>query len=225
MRKPTGLIINVNGVGYSIDLPLSTLCRSPQVGEAAALWIHTHVREDVLKLYGFLTYGEKELFEILISVNGIGPKIGLAILSTLEPEQIKMAIIQAMPEIFESVPGIGHRMAEKILVELKSKMKRINEMSLPAASSIELGLVGAFDQQLVKKSQMMSDVQSALENLGFKPQVVAPLLRSLVDKEGEIDDFNSLLRRSLLVLGGADSKDRRPKTMSKIDAKGAEEIF
>ncbi len=203
-RKPTGIVVSVNGVGYGIDMPLSALCQVAPDAKDIELWIYTHVREDALKLFGFLAPNERALFEILLSVNGIGPRLALAILSTLGITAIKMAVVQEISEVFESVPGIGKRMAEKILVEMKAKLKRLNSMETlphPVGDTLK---VKAFPFDVV------SDVQSALENLGFKAPLITLTLRELTINREESVDFNVLLKDALVKLGGGHDKDTPP---------------
>lgn len=198
-RRPTGVVVSVNGVGYGLDLPLSTLCEIAPDAVDVELWVYTHVREDALKLYGFSAPHERQLFEILLSVNGIGPKLALAILSTLDVASIKLAVVQEVSGVFEAVPGIGKRMAEKILVEMKAKLKRLNEMVYAVGP-------GAKDGKLaVKTLDVMGDVQSALENLGFKTPLIVSALRELTQSQDGFD-FNSLLKDALLKLGGHEQK-------------------
>lgn len=198
VKRPTSLVVDVQGIGYGVEVPVSTLFQAPAVGQVVELWIYTHVREDALKLFGFATSEEKELFEILLSVNGVGPKLALAILSTLEPMKIQTAVLQNLPEVFEAVPGIGKRMAEKILVEMKSKAKKLMEIRAPHAKL-------ALDFEV--EDRTLSDVRSALENLGFKVPAIQTVLRDL---ENQSLDFPTALRKALARLSGSEPKDVRP---------------
>src|SRR3989338_5433184 len=106
-RLPTGVILNVQGVGYGVDLPLPTLCALPEEGKPCSLWIYTRVREDAIKLFGFSTFEDRQAFSVLLNVSGVGPKVALAILSTLSIAQLKSAVETRQTHVLETVPGIG----------------------------------------------------------------------------------------------------------------------
>ena len=114
---PKGIVIDVNGVGYGLEVPLSTHSNLPEVGQNVDLWVHTYVREDAIRLYGFQHYVDRVAFEILIGLNGVGPKVALAILSTLTVDQLRKAILLERMDLLQNVPGIDKRLAEKIFVE------------------------------------------------------------------------------------------------------------
>jgi Holliday junction DNA helicase RuvA len=208
LKRPTGLVVDVNGVGYGVEVPLSYLCRvNADSQDLVELWIHTHVREDALKLYGFPTIAEREVFGILTSVSGIGPKLGMAILSTLDVISIRQAIANGMVEVFEAVPGIGRRMAEKILVELKSKLKRFAMMpNEPAGATAKSGMLSFAEQDFAKEFAVLEDVHSALENLGFRSGAIAPVLKKIVS-ETPLREFNEVLREALIRLGGGETRE------------------
>jgi len=124
-RSPTGVVVDVNGVGYGVETPLSDLCDIPREGCPVVLWIDTYVREDVIRLFGFRTLERKQMFVVLRSVSGVGPKTALSILSTMSPRHLRAAVLQARPEVLETVPGIGKRLAEKLIVELKPKIEKL----------------------------------------------------------------------------------------------------
>ena len=113
-RTPTSLVIDVQGVGYGVEMPLSALCEVPPRGEIISLWIDTYVREDALRLFGFLSLEDRQTFIMLRSVSGIGPKIALAILSTFDATSLRQVVLQNKASLLESVPGIGRRTAEKV---------------------------------------------------------------------------------------------------------------
>lgn len=204
---PSGMILDVNGVGYGIEMPLSALCSLPPLGTPMEVWTYTYVREDVIKLYGFLTFEDRYIFEVLISLNGVGPKIALAILSTLDLNAIKMAVFQANAGIFEVVPGIGPRLAEKIIVEMKPKMKRLslighhssNEPNHQRLSAEDFP--GQEDDKNQGHSLLIEDLRSALENLGFRDKAVAPVIQKL-QNEFKDADFQTLMRHALKELRG-----------------------
>ena len=116
------LVIDVQGVGYRVFVPDSTARRLPRVGEAAVLHVHTHVREDQIALYGFLTRSELRLFETVVGVAGIGPKLALSILSHVTPEQFAEAVLSGDDRRLTKIPGIGKKTAARVLLELKDKL-------------------------------------------------------------------------------------------------------
>jgi Holliday junction DNA helicase RuvA len=150
------LIIDVAGVGYQVSVPLSTYCGIPDNGEDISLHIHTHLREDSLSLFGFLTEAEKNMFLLLLGVSGIGPKLALAILSSLSVQDLSHAIQASDNSRLCMIPGIGKKTAARMVLELKDKMKLIMPM-IPAPLS---------DTAIV--SDDIEDVISALVNLGYK---------------------------------------------------------
>jgi holliday junction DNA helicase RuvA len=157
MQKATDhLIIDVAGVGYQVSVPLSTYCGIADNGEDVSLHIHTHLREDSLSLFGFLTETEKNMFLLLLGVSGIGPKLALAILSSLSVQDLSQAIQASDDSRLCTIPGIGKKTAARMVLELKDKMKLIMP-KIPAPLS---------DTAIV--SDDIEDVISALVNLGYK---------------------------------------------------------
>jgi len=154
-KHPNRVIVDVQGIGYDVHVPLSTFYEMAEPGGAIALRIHTHVREDALVLYGFGTMLELQIFERLISVSGIGPKLALAVLSGIEPNELVAAIRQANVTRLTGIPGIGKKIAERLGLELKDKMAALvpaDTAASPAASAGET---------------LRIDVLSALINLGY----------------------------------------------------------
>ena len=123
-KHPNRIVIDVNGVGYDIFVPLSTFYGLGDAGAAIALRIHTHVREDAIVLYGFATLLEQELFERLIGVSGIGPKVALAVLSGIEPQELIRAIERGDLARLTAIPGVGKKTSERIVLELKDRLPR-----------------------------------------------------------------------------------------------------
>ncbi len=150
------LIIDVAGVGYQVSVPLSTYCGIPADGEEVGLHIHTHVREDSLSLFGFLTQAEKDMFLLLTGVSGIGPKLALAVLSSLSVQDLSDALQSSDDSRLCTIPGIGKKTAARMVLELKDKMKLI----MPAISA------RLSNPDVV--SDDVEDVISALINLGYK---------------------------------------------------------
>jgi len=154
----TGLaevVIDVNGVGYGVMIPMSTYDKLPKVGEEATLFIHTHVREDAITLFGFATKEEKSLFNMLLSVSGIGPKLALSVLSSMSIPSFCMATASGDVKVLSKISGIGKKTAERLVVELKDKVSK-----LPGASPFARAVPD-------EKAQAAEDALLALEQLGF----------------------------------------------------------
>ena len=137
-KSPTEIVVDVNGVGYAVSIPLSTYEKLGEAGSAVTILTHTHVREDILQLYGFATEAEREIFRLLISVSGIGPKIAQGILSGIQPNELQNLIGQANVSALTAIPGVGRKTAERLIVELRDKIGRLDSVS-PAAGSTETG--------------------------------------------------------------------------------------
>lgn len=181
------LILDVSGVGYQVFAPLSTSCGLPDQGEEISLHIHTHVREDSLSLFGFLTEAEKEMFLLLMGVSGIGPKLALAVLSTLSVQSLAQAIQASDDSRLYSISGIGKKTAARMVLELKDKIKLL----APADASTEQGMA---------LSEDMEDALSALLNLGYKKPLAEEALRKVrADRPGL--SLAALIREALSVLG------------------------
>lgn len=181
-KQPNRIIVDVSGVGYDVAVPLSTFYGLGDAGAEIALRIHTHVREDALLLYGFATRLEQELFEKLISVSGIGPKVALAVLSGIEPNDLIKAIQRGDLARLTAIPGVGKKTSERIVLELKDR--------LPLAAHTEVTAGGASEP-----SDLEDDVLSALVNLGYqRPLAEKAVAAALKAKAG---DFEQTLRQAL----------------------------
>ena len=175
-----GCIIDVGGVGYRLACSGTTLGGLPATGETARLFTHLHVREDVLALYGFATEAERMMFEALIAVSGIGPKVALQLCSAFAPEAFRRALVTDDVDAICSVPGIGKKTAGRVILELKEKL------DLP-----DLAVVGS-------RRDTLSQARSALENLGYSPGEVRAALGELQPKEDE--SVETVVRSALKVL-------------------------
>jgi len=220
-----GVVVDVNGVGYGVEVPLSTLCGLPKVGEMVCLWTHTHVSEDSLRLFGFLSVRERDVFEVLISLNGIGPKVGMAILSTLSVQGVLDAVRYEQAHIFETTPGVGTRLSERLLVDLKPKLKKITERF--SAHGAEFAVSHSAVQHHQKRDNegfmdAVDDVKSALENLGFKETALTKVLADLV-KEKPAHDFQGLLKIALKKLTA--SATPSPTTKAPVDSSVDSDLF
>jgi holliday junction DNA helicase RuvA len=164
-KRPHRLVVDVNGVGYDVSVPLSTFYGLGEPGAEVTLRVHTHVREDALALYGFATRLEQELFERLISMSGVGPRLALAVLSGLEPLQLVRSIQEGDVARLTTIPGIGKKSAERIVLELKDR--------LPKPADGEDAAGGAHGEPVLR-----DDLLSALINLGYH----RPLAERAVDQ-------------------------------------------
>jgi Holliday junction DNA helicase RuvA len=187
-RRPNQVMVDVAGVGYLVQIPLSTFSALAALNSDVTLLIHTHVREDQFTLYGFLTAREKQIFEMLLTVSGVGPSLALKILSGMRISELLPAIRNSDLALLERIPGIGRKTAERIVVELRDKAAALEppEAGKPAA-----------------RSPLESDVASALLNLGYEARSVERTLEQIRKSGAAENDFNALLRAALQQLGGA----------------------
>ena len=181
-KHPNQAIVETGGVGYDVTIPVSTFTHLPDAGQEVRLRIHTHVREDALSLFGFLTQDEKAMFEKLIGVSGIGPKLAVTILSGLAAPDLINSIRRGEVDRLVRIPGIGKKTAERMVLELRDK--------LPAATGGEPAAPAA------ALSAIEQDVLSALLNLGCgRPQAEAAVRKA--KPAGASEDFEPLFRRAL----------------------------
>ena len=183
-KHPNRVIVDVNGVGYDVHVPLSTFYEMAEPDEQIALRIHTHVREDALLLYGFATRLELQIFERLISVSGIGPKLALAVLSGIEPNELVSAIRTANVARLTGIPGIGKKIAERIGLELKDKMASFLPAESAALPSAATG------------DTLRDDVLSALINLGYHRPLAERAVDAALRKSGDAS-FEQTLKSAL----------------------------
>ncbi len=184
------VILDVHGVGYLVHCSARTLQELPAVGKAVALAIETHVREDQIRLFGFLSAGEREWFRLLQTVQGVGTKVALAILSTLKPADLATAIAMRDKAMITRAPGVGPKVAERIVTELKDKSP-----ALTAVDPAVVRLSGAVEDK--RAPGPVADAVSALVNLGYdQPQAVAAIAAAVRDA-GEGVDAARLIRLGL----------------------------
>jgi len=192
-KSPNQVLLDVGGVGYQVQIPLSTFTSLGPLHGEATLLVHTHVREDQLSLYGFFTSREKRCFELLISSSGVGPSLALKILSGMSLEELVPAIRKGDLAQLVRIPGVGRKTAERMVVELRDKLAAVDvaEAVKPAT-----------------RSQFEADVASALVNLGYDARTVEKTIEKARGAGGA--DFEALLRTSLQILGtGAMQKSAR----------------
>ena len=195
LRDPGRLIIDTAGVGYEVFVPLSTYYRMPSVGAEVELEIRQVVREDALLLYGFASPAEKQAFDLLMGVQHVGPKLALAILSVLAPKDLVTVISQEDVERIDAVPGVGAKVAERIVRELRDKIKQLN-----LTASVKMDAAASSNGH-ARAGSLLDDAMSALINLGYKP-AEAKRAVDAVDAFDEQDVLESLIRRSLAIILG-----------------------
>ncbi len=200
VREAGRVVIDTAGVGYEIFVPLSTFYRLPAVGDQVALEIRQVVREDAITLYGFSTPTEKRAFDLLLSVQHVGPKLALAILSVLEPDELVSAIRREDVEKIDAVPGVGPKVAERVVRELRDKMDGLRLAD--SVTSHANGSVRAV-RSVGQGTTIADDAISALVNLGVKPAEAKRTVDSVLDAipEGS-PELEVVVRKSLAVLFG-----------------------
>jgi Holliday junction DNA helicase RuvA len=184
-KQPDVVIVDVQGVGYEVRVPLSTYYGVPEPGGDVALRVHTHVREDVLQLYGFLTVLELQLFERLIAISGIGPKMAVAALSGMEPSELVAAVQGADIARLTGIPGVGKKTAERIVLELKDKL---GALAVPAGAERTAAASHA--------DRLRDDILSALQNLGYHRPLAERAVDASLDPQ-ESPTFEQALKAAL----------------------------
>ncbi|NOS83474.1 MAG: Holliday junction branch migration protein RuvA [Nitrospira sp.] len=185
-KAPTYLILDVHGVGYEVCIPLSTYYGLPNLSESVSLNVHTHVREDAIQLFGFLTAQEKGAFVLLTSVSGVGPKLALSVLSALPVSDLASAIRSGDVEKLTTVPGIGNKSASRLVLELKDKVEKLHPALAQANELPRQGQDAVFD-----------DALSALVNLGYRPQDAKEALKQVKKSNAESIVLKDMIRESL----------------------------
>ena len=186
-KKPNLALLDVGGVGYAVTIPVSTFSQLGDPGEQTSLHTFTYVREDTLALFGFFTRGEKELFERLITVNGIGPRLAVTILSGVPLEELVTAIRSGDAKRLTRVPGVGRKGSERIVLELREKLGPLS----PEGDTVPAGTSDAGVEQ---------DVISALQNLGCTRDAAQAAVRKALEA-GIEREFEPLFRRSMDLVG------------------------
>ena len=190
-KQATTVILDVGGVGYEVTIPLSTFYELSNIGEPVQLRIYTHVREDALQLYGFKTVRERELFLRLISVSGIGPKLGITLLSGMSADEMIASIKSNNIAKLTLIPGVGRKTAERLVVELREKVASLASAELEE----EPGTEAAFPTEL-STDTVRADALSALLNLGYQRAAAEKAIDNSLAEEAE-KSVESVLRRSL----------------------------
>jgi Holliday junction DNA helicase RuvA len=187
-KAPSQITLDVHGVGYEVLIPLSTFYALPDVNESTSLIIHTHLREDAIQLFGFLTGAEKDAFILLTGISGIGPKLALSVLSALSVTDLVTAVQAADTEKLGTVPGIGKKSAGRIALELKDKVARLT--TAPVKTS---------DEPVDPADRLQDDALSALVNLGYRPADAKEALKRILQARSDLNPpaLKDLIRDAL----------------------------
>ncbi len=182
-KKPTRLLLDIGGVGYAVNISINTFEKLSDKTEVS-LFTHLHVREDAMDLYGFFSVAEKEMFELLIGVSGIGPKSAQTILSGIQIDDLKEALKTGNVSRLISIPGIGRKTAERLMIELRDKVDSVSETgetTMPGVSTVR------------------TDAIAALVNLGYNQKIAERSIRSITDKSPNIS-IEDLIKEALMNL-------------------------
>jgi holliday junction DNA helicase RuvA len=185
-KIPGEIVVDVNGIGYQISIPLNVYYRLPEIGGRVSLQVYTHVREDTLQLFGFQDSAEKQIFLLLTAVSGIGPKLAVNILSGIAAEDLARALKAGDQVRLVAIPGVGRKLAERMIVELKDKL-------------MTLASEGALSKPTERDSQLKRDAVSALVNLGYRKGEAENNVRAVL--EGGEDSLENILKETLRRMG------------------------
>src|SRR5277367_6092395 len=185
-KQPPTLVLKVQGIGYEIDVSLTSFYRLPELGQELTLFTHLVIREDAHHLYGFYTREERLLFRTLLKVNGVGPRLALTILSSISPEDFVRCVVNQETARLVCLPGIGKKTAERLIIEMRDKLK---DWSMELNASATLNAVAKQG-----RNQVLQDAISALVALGYKPQEASRAVAKV--DEGSLSS-EELIRRAL----------------------------
>ncbi len=186
-KKPTEAVIDVQGVGYQVLIPTSTYEALPAVGEKAMLHTHHHVREDAALLYGFAGKSERALFELMLAVSGIGPKLALAALSAMRPAELRNHVLNGDAAMLTGIPGVGRKTAERLIVELRDRLTTV-DLAEDGSS-----LTGGSEA----RAEARSDALAALESLGLPRATAEKNIRRVLREHPAVQSADELVRLAL----------------------------
>ena len=190
-KSVTHCVVDVHGTGYRIIVPLSTFYELPKEDQPVVLHVHTHVREDAISLYGFHTREEREVFQMMISVSGIGPKLAVNILSGIAAGELVRAVTEEDLKRLTGIPGVGKKTAERMILELKDKAAKLGRDDVTVCTvAVKTG------------DQVKEDALSALVNLGYKGSTVKDVVDRIMRKAPETPSLDQLLKQALRTLAG-----------------------
>lgn len=186
--QPHKAVVDVNGIGYLLHTPLSTFSAIPPIGKEIIFYISSVIREDSHKNFGFLSAEERDLFEKISSVSGIGPKTALALIGHLDAQALESAITTANSTLLSKIPGIGKKTAERLIVELRDKvLKGLKKSPLPATPQ----------QGISEEDQIVNDALSALMNLGYNSLQAQQAIKKVLAESKQTPDLSTLIRGAL----------------------------
>ncbi len=188
-KSPDSIIVDVAGVGYELLIPLCTYYKLPDIGNSVQLHVYMHVREDTIQLFGFWTPAEKDLFIKLISVSKIGPRLGRNILSGLAADKLKRAIVAEDIAVITTIPGVGRKVAERLIMELRDKLAK----SITEAESDSI-------EDDIKNKNKIDDIVSALVNLGYKQEASRAAVRKSIKALGADKGLEAMLKHALSLM-------------------------
>ncbi len=183
-KKATEVVIDVHGIGYQIHIPTSTYESLPETGEQATLHTHHYVREDAALLYGFADADQRTIFEAMLSVSGIGPKLALAALSAFPPADLREHVVRGEVGVLTGIPGVGRKTAERLVVELRDKFARV-EVGVPTGAAAGTG------------STLRADALAALEALGLSKAAAERSIARVMKETPDVASVEELVRHSL----------------------------
>lgn len=186
-KRPTEAILDVNGVGYLIHIPASSFEKLPATGQRAHLYTVLHVREDLMQLFGFATKAERRVFETMLAVSGVGPKLALAALSAMSPAELRESVMAGETAMLTRIPGVGRKTAERMIVELKDRMAALDDVGGSAIAPVV-----AMD-----RSESRSDALAALVSLGYGKAAAEKTLLKVIKKNPDVDSAEALIRLAL----------------------------
>jgi holliday junction DNA helicase RuvA len=190
-KSVTQCVVDVHGTGYRVVVPLSTFYELPEAGGLVVLQIHTHVREDTISLYGFYTEEEREVFKLMISVSGIGPKLAINVLSGISAEEWIRAVAVEDLKRLTGIPGVGRKTAERMILELKDKAMNLgSEIAPVGGTTVRTG------------EQVKEDALSALVNLGYKGSSARDAVEQIMKEALEPLSLDHILKKALRILAG-----------------------
>lgn len=182
-KRPTEIVLDVQQVGYGLLVPTSTFEALPKLGEQVSLFTYLHVREDILKLYGFASRNERTVFQIMLAVSGVGPKLALAALSSMRPGEIKRHVTAGDAGFLTRIPGVGKKTAERLVIELRDRLAKVD--------------LGGDDGTVDTGGQEVADALAALEALGYSRAGADKALRSVMKAHPDAATAEELIRLAL----------------------------
>ncbi len=190
-KSITQCVVDVRGVGYRVVVPLTTFYELPEIGQPVVIHIHTHVREDAVHLYGFHSREERAVFQLMISVSGIGPKLAVNVLSGIAAGELIRAVTTDDLKRLTGIPGVGKKTAERMILEMKDKAAKFGRETVPVGTvAVKTG------------DQVKDDALSALVNLGYKGSTVKEVIDRIMRETKEIPSLDQLLKQALKTMAG-----------------------